>query len=50
MSILLAEQNANMALRSAAQGYVLADGEIARSAASSVLVSDPAVRAAYLGL
>jgi len=50
ISILLAEQNANMALRSAAQGYVLADGEIARSAASSVLVSDPAVRAAYLGL
>jgi branched-chain amino acid transport system ATP-binding protein len=50
MSILLAEQNANMALRSAALGYVLADGEIARSAASSVLVSDPAVRAAYLGL
>jgi len=50
MSILLAEQNANMALRSAALGYVLANGEIARSAASSVLVSDPAVRAAYLGL
>jgi branched-chain amino acid transport system ATP-binding protein len=50
ISILLAEQNANMALRSAALGYVLADGEIARSAASSVLVSDPAVRAAYLGL
>jgi branched-chain amino acid transport system ATP-binding protein len=50
ISILLAEQNANMALRSAALGYVLADGEIARSAQSSVLVSDPAVRAAYLGL
>jgi branched-chain amino acid transport system ATP-binding protein len=50
ISILLAEQNANMALRSAALGYVLADGEIARCAPSSVLVSDPAVRAAYLGL
>ncbi|MPZ58806.1 MAG: ATP-binding cassette domain-containing protein [Rhizobiales bacterium] len=50
MSILLAEQNANMALRSAARGYVLAEGEIVRVAESSVLVSDPSVRAAYLGL
>jgi branched-chain amino acid transport system ATP-binding protein len=50
MSILLAEQNANMALRSAARGYVLAEGEIVRAAESSVLLSDPSVRAAYLGL
>jgi branched-chain amino acid transport system ATP-binding protein len=49
ISILLAEQNANMALRAAALGYVLAEGEIVGAAASSVLVDDPLVRAAYLG-
>ncbi|MDP1907774.1 MAG: ABC transporter ATP-binding protein [Hyphomicrobium sp.] len=50
MSILLAEQNANMALKSAVWGYVIAEGEIVRDAQSSTLASDPAVRAAYLGL
>jgi branched-chain amino acid transport system ATP-binding protein len=50
MSILLAEQNANMALRSAAWGYVLAEGEIVRAAESDALSRDPSVRAAYLGL
>jgi branched-chain amino acid transport system ATP-binding protein len=48
MSILLAEQNAAMALRTAAYGYVLADGELVRSAASGDLVNDPAVKDAYL--
>ena len=50
MSILLAEQNANMALRTSAWGYVLAGGEIVKSAESQTLASDPAVQAAYLGL
>ena len=50
MSILLAEQNANMALRTAAHGYVLAEGEIVREDDSGTLANDPAVRAAYLGL
>ncbi|QRG06554.1 ABC transporter ATP-binding protein [Xanthobacter dioxanivorans] len=50
MSILLAEQNANMALRSAAHGYVLAEGEIVRADAGAVLMRDAGVRAAYLGL
>ena len=50
VSFLLAEQNANMALQCAAYGYVLAEGEIVRSAQSGSLVRDPAVRAAYLGL
>jgi branched-chain amino acid transport system ATP-binding protein len=49
ISILLAEQNANMALRSAARGYVLTSGEIVRSADSDTLANDPSVRAAYLG-
>ena len=50
MSILLAEQNANMALRSAAWGYVIAEGEIVRDAESEALSRDSSVRAAYLGL
>ena len=50
MSILLAEQNANMALKSADWGYVIAEGEIVRHAQSNALSSDPAVKAAYLGL
>jgi branched-chain amino acid transport system ATP-binding protein len=48
ISILLAEQNAAMALRTAAYGYVLAEGAIVRSAQSSDLVNDPAVKDAYL--
>ena len=50
MSILLAEQNANMALRNASWGYVLAEGEIVRAAETSELSHDPSVKAAYLGL
>ena len=50
MSILLAEQNANMALQSAAWGYVIAEGEIVREAESTALARDPIVRTAYLGL
>ncbi len=48
MSILLAEQNANMALRTATYCYVLADGELVRGAETSVLVDDPAMKEAYL--
>jgi branched-chain amino acid transport system ATP-binding protein len=50
MSILLAEQNANMALQSAAWGYVLAEGEIVRDAESGALARDPVVRTSYLGI
>ncbi|HEV2154283.1 ABC transporter ATP-binding protein [Bradyrhizobium sp.] len=50
ISILLAEQNANMALQSADRGYVIAEGEIVREAETTALVRDPIVRAAYLGL
>jgi branched-chain amino acid transport system ATP-binding protein len=48
ISILLAEQNAAMALRTAAYGYVLAQGTLVHRARSSVLVNDPAVKDAYL--
>jgi branched-chain amino acid transport system ATP-binding protein len=50
MSILLAEQNANMALRTADHGYVIAEGEIVRNSRSETLANDPSVKAAYLGL
>jgi branched-chain amino acid transport system ATP-binding protein len=50
ISILLAEQNANMALQSAAWGYVLANGEIVGDAESGSLARDPVVRTSYLGL
>jgi branched-chain amino acid transport system ATP-binding protein len=48
ISILLAEQNAAMALRTATYGYVLAEGALVHSAHSRDLVHDPAVKDAYL--
>lgn len=50
MSILIAEQNANMALQTADWGYVIAEGKIVRSAESQSLARDPSVQTAYLGL
>ena len=49
VSILLVEQNARAALESSDHGYVLETGEIAFAGASSELVDDPRVQAAYLG-
>jgi len=48
-TILLVEQNANMALRIAHRGFVLQTGRIALSGAAQDLLNDPMVRAAYLG-
>jgi branched-chain amino acid transport system ATP-binding protein len=48
-TILLVEQNALMALRVAARGYVLQTGRIVRSGPSQDLLADPEVRKAYLG-
>ena len=48
-TVLLVEQNANMALKTASYGYVLQTGEITLSGPSEELANDPAVRAAYLG-
>ena len=50
ITVLLNEQNANMALQTAAWGYVIAEGEIVREAESAALTRDPIVRTAYLGL
>jgi branched-chain amino acid transport system ATP-binding protein len=49
VTLLLVEQNANMALRIASRGYVLETGQMAFSGASSELRNDPRVRKAYLG-
>ena len=48
-TILLVEQNANMALHAAHRAHVLETGAIVRSGTGAELLGDPAVRAAYLG-
>ena len=49
VTILLVEQNANMALRVAARGYVLETGLITMSGTGSELLGNPLVMEAYLG-
>ena len=49
VSILLVEQNAQMALSIADRGYVLETGKVVLSGAGKDLLQDPTVRAAYLG-
>jgi branched-chain amino acid transport system ATP-binding protein len=48
-TILLVEQNANMALRVAHRGYVLETGEIKFTGTGQELLGDPRVKEAYLG-
>jgi branched-chain amino acid transport system ATP-binding protein len=48
-TILLVEQNANVALEIASRGYVLETGAIVISASAAELREDPSVREAYLG-
>ena len=48
-TILLVEQNANVALEIASRGYVLESGSIVNSASAEKLREDPKVREAYLG-
>jgi branched-chain amino acid transport system ATP-binding protein len=49
ITILLVEQNANLALEIATYGYVLETGRVILQNASAALRSDPKVRSAYLG-
>lgn len=49
VTILLIEQNANMALRIADKGYVLETGRISLSGSGKELLADESVKAAYLG-
>ena len=48
-TILLVEQNANMALRIAHRGYVLETGSITLTGTGQQLLGDPRVKEAYLG-
>ena len=49
VTVLLIEQNANAALKIADRGYVLETGKITLEGSGRELLSDPAVRSAYLG-
>lgn len=49
ITILLVEQNAKLALEMSQRAYVMESGEITLSGNSSTLLTDPKVRAAYLG-
>ncbi len=49
VTILLVEQNANLALQIADRGYVLETGQLTLSGPASVLLEDPRVQQAYLG-
>jgi branched-chain amino acid transport system ATP-binding protein len=49
-TVLLIEQNALLALKTAARGYVLETGSIATSGPASELLASPDVRKAYLGM
>ncbi|MBL8024060.1 MAG: ABC transporter ATP-binding protein [Elusimicrobia bacterium] len=48
--ILLVEQNAQEALRVAHRGYVMETGHVVREGSAKDLITDRAVRAAYLGM
>ena len=48
-TILLVEQNANMALKLASRGYVLETGNVVLEGTSAELATNPEVKKAYLG-
>ena len=48
-TILLVEQNANLALQAATRGYVLETGEVTLEDKASALLENPKIREAYLG-
>jgi branched-chain amino acid transport system ATP-binding protein len=49
ITILLVEQNANLALEIATHGFVLETGRVILQDDSAALRTDPKVRSAYLG-
>ena len=50
ISVLLVEQNANVALQTATYGYVIETGSITLSDSTSALMNKKAVQDAYLGI
>jgi len=49
-SVLLAEQNANAALKVAGRGYVIEEGRVAMEGEQEELMDNPEVRRAYIGV
>ncbi|MDR0858275.1 MAG: ABC transporter ATP-binding protein [Oscillospiraceae bacterium] len=49
VTVLLIEQNANMALKTADFAYVMETGRITRSGTGNELLNDPTIKEAYLG-
>jgi branched-chain amino acid transport system ATP-binding protein len=49
-SVLLAEQNAHAALKVAARGYVIEDGSVVFQGTHDILMNNPEVRRAYIGV
>lgn len=49
MTVLLIEQNANMALRAADRAYVLETGKVTMQGTGEELLADESIKAAYLG-
>jgi branched-chain amino acid transport system ATP-binding protein len=49
VTVLLVEQNASRALAIADRGYVMDSGLITMTGEGKVMLTDPKVRAAYLG-
>ena len=50
VTVLLIEQNANMALQVSQRAYVLENGLVSMSGKASDIANDPMVKKAYLGL
>jgi len=50
VAVLLVEQNVNKALEIAHQAYVIEQGRVTASGAPEVLINDPSIREAYLGI
>ena len=50
VSILLAEQNTNIALRNANYGYIIETGHVMLHGPAQDLLSDPKVKELYLGI
>jgi len=50
VTVLLVEQDVQLALSGSNRGYVLETGRVVHTGAAADLINDPAVRQAYLGL
>ena len=49
MTVILVEQNANLALQAADRGYVMDSGNMIMNGCAQDLLSNPKVQEAYLG-